>query len=431
MIAPYSQSKLELVAAGFAALFAVGLQILTTVHFGATAVRFGITDLLIPVVFIIWFAVRRCGAPSTIQWQVPHLWVWLGLMSGWLVISVFIGHYKMGEWTIWAVVSKGVGWFSLITYFWAGGILRTWGDYHNRERFFRVLVLFAAFACIVSFGFFVTYKSGFQLNWGEVGNYDRLRGFSQNTNAFAILTSIAFVICIGCTNPKPLFTPIVESLIGGVFLAGILLCGSRSGFLAVLVGTIGLAIARALRWRAVAFSVIIALGIGLLVLVFAEAGNNILAEKDGGGGHSAYLLHSPMVSNKSLDHRLTNIQSAISLWRDSPITGIGIGGFLANSSRLTLNNPSTLHNSALWVLTEMGLVGLALFSGFFLYVTWHLYRRARAVPSSRDAQLLFAILLGFAAASIGTEILYQRHLWFLGGFLLALPTSVRVSPDVT
>ncbi len=63
-----------------------------------------------------------------------------------------------------------------------------------------------------------------------------------------------------------------------------------------------------------------------------------------------------------------------------------------------------------------------LFSGFFLAVLLALLRCARAPPAG-DPFLwgTVGVLLVFAGASVGTEILYQRYFWFLLGLALAVP----------
>ena len=90
----------------------------------------------------------------------------------------------------------------------------------------------------------------------------------------------------------------------------------------------------------------------------------------------------------------------------------------------------TIHNSILWLLAETGLIGAALFSIFFLIVTRNLYLAGRAPEADPLLFGVLGILLVFAGASIGTEVLYQRYLWFLTALALAVPRQSGQSTKV-
>ncbi len=121
------------------------------------------------------------------------------------------------------------------------------------------------------------------------------------------------------------------------------------------------------------------------------------------------------------NERLASARAALQDWQEAPILGIGIGTYY-QSYKDVPNVADTIHNTFLWLLTETGIVGAGLFTGFFLAVWLALLRCARAPPAG-DPFLwgTVGVLLVFAGASVGTEILYQRYFWFLLGLALAVP----------
>jgi hypothetical protein len=78
--------------------------------------------------------------------------------------------------------------------------------------------------------------------------------------------------------------------------------------------------------------------------------------------------------------------------------------------------PIMIHTTSLWLLTETGLIGVLLVA-FFLF---RLLCISYPMTKFKDVFLLgsFGILISFVAASLTTEVMYQRHIWFLIGLSL-------------
>ena len=79
--------------------------------------------------------------------------------------------------------------------------------------------------------------------------------------------------------------------------------------------------------------------------------------------------------------------------------------------------PVSIHNTALWLLTETGIIGLLLFTFFVVYAI----RKILTASNKYDELILggTAVLILFVLASLTTEVMYQRHLWFIAGLTLA------------
>jgi hypothetical protein len=107
---------------------------------------------------------------------------------------------------------------------------------------------------------------------------------------------------------------------------------------------------------------------------------------------------------------LTN--EALASFVESDGLGTGLGSQLADSGQI-------VHNTAIWLLVEMSLVGLA----YFAAVAW-LPIKTTLRMRSHDRRLATALLGGHVVmlvASFGIEALYQRQWWMLIGLAMAAP----------
>ena len=84
-----------------------------------------------------------------------------------------------------------------------------------------------------------------------------------------------------------------------------------------------------------------------------------------------------------------------------------------------------LHASFLWVIVEMGVIGICLFSVLFI----NLFRRLLKNADTHNRYIttgIAGVLLVMLGSSVGTEVLYQRYLWILLGigFSITIQTSL-------
>jgi O-antigen ligase len=121
--------------------------------------------------------------------------------------------------------------------------------------------------------------------------------------------------------------------------------------------------------------------------------------------------------------RLRINRETISLWKQSPLLGAGLGEFWREQQQLHKERAANVsHNTILWLASETGLLGLAVFGGFALACGYAFLRHARSVPPAAAA---FGVTLVMLGASVGTEVLYQRYGWFFAGLGLACLPAAR------
>lgn len=107
---------------------------------------------------------------------------------------------------------------------------------------------------------------------------------------------------------------------------------------------------------------------------------------------------------------------AIEMWQSNPIFGAGLGAFIAAHMN-EFKDPLTIHNTALWMLTEMGLVGFILFLSIPLAFLSHLWEQWK-IELKKDDFALILIGITFTLFSQTHDMLYQGVFWLLLGILV-------------
>jgi O-antigen ligase len=268
-------------------------------------------------------------------------------------------------------------------------------------------------------------------NYGSVpvGDYPRVRVLFRNGNALCnyLLVSVGVALAL-CSEWRrvsggPLWTAIALTLVVAVFT----LSPSFGGILLLLglwlrhaPGEL-VALGRGLRRAALAAGVAAALAfvaLGLVSLVSPGQGSiNV-------GSFDLAFSHSP---------RMAAWSSAAGLFAERPLLGQGLGAPSAwisdprlfvprdrwTDALLTQHfapRPSDAHNTALSLLSQLGLPGLALFATF-IALTFRALAGAR--PALRLA-LGAALASGLLYHGLFASLEETRHVWLLIGLCLAV-----------
>ena len=209
--------------------------------------------------------------------------------------------------------------------------------------------------------------------------------------------------------------------------------GSRSAWVGMAAGLVVLAAFRQIPLREVLIAALLAGIINLMTVDGLTWSKKQLASRPDDQLAPTQVVRDPyyyvgrdnVLSDLGLNHRMLTAEQAIEDWRGHPVMGIGLGGFIW--SHRGSDDPLRgiqIHATSLWLLVETGIIGILLFATFFFVVLRALlWRRGKW---EKDPVLIgiAAALIVVGAASIGTEILYQRYLWFLAGLGLAWPGLV-------
>lgn len=393
----------------FLVALAVAFQVLITPTIAGNPIRIGTADVLLPFALalaILQWATGRLPRPTPV---VAHFWLWLAAITLWMTVSLAIGYWETGGWQKWALINKYMGWYVLIGFMLVGMWAAQTASSNQIRLFVRVFVGIAAAISGLDLLVFVVMQAVDQFA------FPRLNGWTGNPNSFGYMIAVAVVIMMPMLREKPLFSRRYDPLIMGILFATLLYSGSRSAWVGVGVGIVFLATLRiwmpSLLLRSGIICIVISVIIYLFQLLVAPHVGKITSAID------PYFMRPTIIMDSGITHRMRIMSDAIEMWTRHPIRGIGLGTFYwADAQRY--DTPATIHNSALWLLCETGLIGLALFTALLataVRALWRALRSATSDPLALGGAASLAVMVG---ASVGMEALYQRHVWFLAGYAL-------------
>lgn len=400
---------------------AVLIQVLVTPSLGGVPIRIAIADLLVPLFALLSLAALWTGQLRRPNWGIPNIDIMMLAVLIWFAISCVVGLQTTGQFIVWAWGTKLVGLIVLIIYLAAGVLIATAGD-AARKATVQTFVITAWFVAVLSL-----LRFSMELNGINFFDREELRpvGLSQNPNAFAFLLGTAVLLQSMATNLNPRVPPLIASFGLALLLSALFLTGSRSAYLGLLTAApLMLFFRKYVAWKSLLAALLIALAIVSLVSQKFELVDDIaLSGRLENSSDSTvipdnnpldYATRNPIIVDSSIRQRVETSLLALDLWSTSPLVGIGMGGFMHHYQQVANGTVFTIHTSALWLLVETGIVGLTLFLSLFASLFWGLFRRAK--PDGDVYAIAMCVILVFAAGvSIGTEIIYQRHLWLLVG----------------
>lgn len=382
-------------------VLAVALQIQITLFVFSSDVRVALSDLVLPLLVCV-FGYRLMRSQSGIVWRISGMTWWLLAITAGFCIALVTGYWTLGLWSSWAVVNKWCGWFALAAYFVVGGAIVRLGGAAERQTFLKAFLLTAAIVAGLNILALPWLLPAYTLPVGI--EFKRATGLMQNPNAFGFLLAVCVLLAFATVRPRTLYLYVVP------LLAALWFSSSRGATLALAVGIGVLHVLRPESWRIVLRS----LALAVLVIVVATtamfAANIVSWNRVLDGRTTVGFLsvdrYDPNAT--TIREREAQNEQAAELFLEAPFLGHGLGYFVDRTGR-------TLHNSLLWLVLEMGLIGTLPMVGF-------LFAAVGALYFSRDdpfALGMVAVATAFMVMSVTGEFLYQRHLWVLLGMALA------------
>lgn len=360
---------------------------------------------------LIFLSRYRGMAHRGIAWRIPGVELFVVAATVVLGLGLLIGWSRFGL-TDWALYNRFFGWFVLLAYS-ATGALAAGANYNvGRTLLFRGILL-AGLAIAFAEMVFLLLVSIKAIDQGFVPQ-THLAGMSQNTNAFAI--QMIVLICIICAGVSPLSGKSsktkerlrVAALSIAVF--ALYAAHSRTGYIvsgAVILGTLLLGY---LSWRTLLGGLLGAVSLGVL---FSLSIYTI----SGGAGALAMKLQD--VSSDG--ERSATIAGGMRLWLAHPLFGAGLGAF-AEAVRVETGKILVIHNTALWLLAELGLVGISVFAAFFGNLAYAVFKDRASNDVS--VRVLLLVLGSAALFQLPHDVFYQRIYWLILGaalFTVRLP----------
>jgi len=414
-----------------ASLLVIGCQFQFTPNILGTAIRMSLSDIILPVVwiniiFLSWgkhfsFKVHGLLYPACI----------LAVFSLWMTSSLLISYLYSGSLSSWALFNKFCGWFLVLGYFWFGVAVSLYLSKEYRNQIIKIFLMTSWLISSIEFLTVVFDKFNVVIPYFEPEF--RLTGCFENPNAYGLFCVFCLLIHLPFVKAALLFRPIWHQFGLAINVVALIYSCSRSAYVALIIGVSILALKKQFPSKIINSFWILLILLGIsnfpfkLEYAYEKAGkpqSYKFEEYLPGKGISSHALR--YYTNENLwngkdggaQERLETTKQALNLWKTHPLMGIGLGGFL-EQQKVPVGQRVALHNTPLWLMTEMGLVGLALMLSF-MFVCFHdinkfIYHKKASDPLLKS---VLAIMVGFAAASLVTELTYQRHLWFWLGLVL-------------
>jgi len=298
-----------------------------------------------------------------VLWLGFVLWAWLapGLVD---LYSIAEWKYSSGRLTLYlGFLLLGSAWF-------VSG--------RNRERDFYQFIL--GFAGWLSIDYMFRFLSAGTEALHDPYIVPGLMGHKNFTSS-AIALSLAFVF-IGWRK--------------GFYDAGLALGVLSTGAIAIVMA----------QTRSIWLGSAVAVGIGAL-LGFVPKGSFRKVIIGAIGLVGLFLLSSPVqeriMDPSNLKIRKVFWEHSLQMSAEYPLTGVGPGQWRIHFPKygLTGMNPSVAegvtaevrpHNDFIWILSEMGSIGLLFFVGFFVWIGWFALKRCRAQPKELEQSAWLSIL---------------------------------------
>lgn len=375
---------------------------------------------------LYWLSRRRVPA-----WRLSWTNLWFAAASGALVLGFAVGVMDFGV-TQWALQNRLVGWLVLLAYLGTGALLVTLAGTHGLRRVCETLIA-TGVAVVVSH---TLVRLAATAGWlPDVVVTLNFEGFAGNRNAFAVQMSVCVAVLLAYSDVRAQAGKrLVFSLLLGVLLLGLWFSQSRAG-LGTTAAMLGLVLVAGMGCRrTVLWGLAAATGLFLLV-VFASflATSGLSTTIDSilrGQGLTLSGIASPAAEAQPTYEveRWQSIFDGFAMWLDAPVFGSGLGAYMHQVLAET-QVPLVIHNSLLWLLAELGLVGTSVFLFGFVALTYSVLRRGQLPASPRD-RLLLLLLFIFGMFSLVHEVVYQRVFWIVLGLTIAAPSAELLASSI-
>ena len=360
----------------------------------------------------------KTGRP---RWRLPHLELYVALATLLLATAFLHGLERFG-WTNWAFTNRLLGWFVLLAYGATGALIVIRSHAKGLDLLLRTFVVTAASIVALETTLLVLYAMGVQAIKPLV--QIPFVGFSVNKNAFGFQLLLAACVAFAARWKSPV-------LLLGTILVGIWFSGSRASYIALPVVLAMAAYMRALPSRSTIISFVFAFAVLAVIAIIPECVayfDPTYHLSNAMFGISQYhgLLPINVFKTPSSDdaERIKSLIGGWTMFLAHPLFGAGLGAYMHKETLAGV--PLVIHSTPLWILAEMGIIGLMILAIPVVRTFW---AEVRAAPSADVAGVLLVLIItAFGVVANAHEILYQRAFWLLLGAALACVGGRETKP---
>ena len=350
-------------------------------------VRFSVGDLVLMLAILV--------VPGQIKYRKETWSGWhYGLLALFAVSTLMVAT-KTGSLEQYVYLNKDAG--LLFLFFAYALIASSINGWLRLRRVLRAFVISVVLQNLVGIVAWVA-STRFGIDSILVGdNGLRLCGMMGDANAYGGLLICALVICEGASfGRSPLFKTGFLMFSRITLAAGLLVSFSRTAWIALSLVFLCLLFTRFKTAIRALFILLCGSAVTMLVM-----GRQFLSLFEA-------LAFRHEVATGEGRTRFDLVSTGLEGFSKHPFFGMGIGSFIAQEGTI-------VHNTAIWFLTEFGLIGVTVFVGFVLWFFWKGRVAYRTTPE-REKPVVFGLLLGYVAMggmAMGIEAFYQRHWWLI------------------
>ncbi len=277
------------------------------------------------------------------------------------------------------------------------------------------LLVIAGIVCTVSLLSFLSSR-GYDSDDRLASAFGTLYGDSNEFAQF-ILMFIPFPFIL-LSYAKRLYVRLFLIALIAVGLVGLIMSGSRGGFLGLVAVMIYLAVRGTRRFSML--TAVIAISVMLAMLIPSSYTHRIESIND-------------LQSDESIELRLEAWQAGFRMFLSNPVTGVGAGCFLGASTSFGMSHWLVAHNSFLNALAELGFFGFMPFVLLF-YFAFKSCRSTRLILEQSGqtntfqyviASALPISLVGYIVPGFFLSTTYASSLYMLLGICAALEFQTR------
>jgi putative inorganic carbon (hco3(-)) transporter len=408
-----------------------GLFILPLFSINGRLITLAVSDLVLPIVLfsagltlLIQESLYR--ALAAVPWrQLFPFAAWLG----WITVSAAFGvQFRISEVDPY-ILKKLIGFVVLAAYALSGYVI---GRKLGYDDVVRVLVIASAIGTAI--GVVRLFLLPFDIGYASLPYGYRLLGMTHNPNLFGLQQAAVFAMAIDWLRRDSTKTgwndrPSRREWLIAVVLAGLWLSGSRTALFAlvpVLLGSLALrclplvSLARYMVLSAFVAAVAFGVFSGYRAIIESSVGSIPLILSFLRTTSNVGLLIA--TEPQGVDHRSYIHQRAFELFSQHPWFGVGLGQFYLDFQSTGDPQAGEIHSSYLWILTELGVFG-------FLLAAWcaaGIAMRALRLSYGKLLMSPISLLIFYAVAAFGADVIFQRPLYFFAGVLAAVASAKKL-----
>lgn len=406
--------------------------------------RINLTDLLVPFAGIAVLVSLFKHESVMPRWNMDGIYIWMGVITVLFSFGILNSYLNYEELSQWGLTNKLGGWLILASIFCMGGWIGTNAKQAHIELFLKTLLYYALIIFVYQIAVMVSKTYLPDAGWIPFNSSIQfpIEGLMANRNAYAlfIIGVVAIATCFylsGHNIVHPFYTYALYFLLPYFAVFN----GSRTSFgiLCVMIVSLLLTYCRSSGKRCLCLLLSVALGTCAFIATYHGKWEQInyikasmyevVVEAKKNVGSQNYILTDigQNITNPGDSMRLTILQDSLDMVEQHPVIGSGLGSVFFFQEKKHGKLINLIDCTPLWLLVETGAIGLIIFTLFYFRIIKSIcacLKTDEGFTKTLRTSLLF-IILGFSIMCLLHEIMYTRHMWFLIGLGLTLPSRMR------